>query len=63
MPDDADRASQDAEILDNAVIKDISQRANQIDPGIAGECDHCGEYMLRIVRGACCRCRDLRKLP
>ena len=30
----------------------------QLVPGIAGECDGCGEKSIRLVYGLCARCRD-----
>ncbi len=29
-----------------------------IPPGTPGECDLCGEYTSRLIRGACAPCRD-----
>ena len=50
-------------ILDDAAIAKIRYKAKKFDPGIAGECDQCGEEMPRLVNGICCRCRDKLKLP
>ena len=40
-----------------------SRAAAAIPAGEPGECDLCGEHSLRLVRGACARCRDSHKLP
>jgi len=37
--------------------------ARLLEPGVPGECDLCGEWSGRLVRGACAPCRDKRKLP
>jgi len=63
MADDADKSSLNQEILENARIENTRLQAAKFVPGVAGECDKCGEYYLRIVNGYCARCRDLLKLP
>lgn len=63
MADDADRALKDAEMLDEAEIKLIRERAANIQKGVAGVCKHCDEHFERLVGGHCGRCRDLLKLP
>jgi len=63
MADDADRSSQDTELLDEVVISAIRKRAAAIPVGEPGECNHCGETFTRIVRGHCGRCRDLLGKP
>lgn len=52
----------DAPIIE-ADVAHIRRQAEAIEPGEPGECDKCGEDMPRLVRGICCRCRDLYKLP
>jgi hypothetical protein len=37
--------------------------AKPLEPGVPGDCELCGEWSGRLVRGACAPCRDLRKLP
>ena len=63
MADDADRALKDAEVLDEAEIKLIRERAANIPNGVAGVCKNCDEPFERLVGGHCARCRDLLKLP
>lgn len=41
----------------------LAAAPKELEPGVPGECEWCGEYFTRIVRGACGRCRDERKLP
>jgi hypothetical protein len=39
-------------------------RANaQIPAGVPGDCDFCGDWFGRLVKGACVPCREKRKLP
>lgn len=37
--------------------------AKPLQPGTPGDCELCGEWSGRLVRGACAPCRDKRKLP
>lgn len=46
-----DRAQQ---IIDAA----IAASRGEIKPGVAGECDLCGEWSGRLIEGACAPCRD-----
>ncbi len=63
MSDEIDIA-QEREQADTALaINAVRKRAAAIEPGEAGECEYCGEWSARIVRGACAPCRDQRKLP
>ena len=41
----------------------IRAAAKPLEPGEPGDCDLCGEWSGRLVRGACAPCRDKRKLP
>lgn len=60
MVDQADIATEDTEIF---VQNAIREAAKDIPPGRPGECDFCGEWSGRLIRGARARCRDERKLP
>lgn len=62
MADDIDRTNEYLEKLLNSKIKGIRDKA-QLEKGEEGECDLCGEWMLRIINGACAPCRDRYKLP
>lgn len=57
MSDDIDCAQDRQRIETESAIRRVQRRA-EIRPGIAGECSHCGETYLRLVNGACARCRD-----
>lgn len=51
MADDADRALKDAEVLDEAHIKEISARAARMPKGVPGICKHCDEHFERLLAG------------
>jgi len=53
--DDMDRAQEREQLARTAAI---SQAARELPAGEPGECDYCGEQRLRLVHGACARCRD-----
>jgi len=46
-------------ILDSA----IQGASKDIEPGVAGECDMCGEHSPRLILRACAPCRMKYKLP
>lgn len=57
MADEADIAGDYIERgLQDAI--DAIRAGAVIDIGTVGECNDCGEYSARIVRGRCCRCRE-----
>lgn len=58
--DEVDRATQE---VDRMLAEALRNSRAELAPGIPGECDLCGEDSLRLVRGACARCRDKFKLP
>jgi hypothetical protein len=43
-------------------VSAIRRAAEEIPDGEPGECERCGEGSLRLVFGACARCRDKYKL-
>lgn len=63
MNDEADNAAEHIEREEAAAIAAIQAKRAAQPVGIAGECDLCGEWMLRLVDGACAPCRDRYKLP
>lgn len=63
MSDLADDASEHIEREEESAIKEIQARRAAQPAGSPGDCDLCGEYMLRLVDGACAPCRDRYKLP
>lgn len=58
--DDADLTQQREGTAPQARIR---AAAKPLEPGEPGDCDLCGEWSGRLVRGACAPCRDKRKLP
>lgn len=62
MADDVDKANDYSESLLNSKIRGIRDKA-KLEKGEEGECDLCGEWMLRLISGACAPCRDRYKLP
>jgi hypothetical protein len=63
MNDEADNAAEHIEREEAAAIKAIQAKRAAQPEGVAGKCDLCGEWMLRLVDGACAPCRDRYKLP
>jgi hypothetical protein len=61
--DDADLSQAKTEVLEAADIAEVRRRAAAIPKGEPGDCDLCGEWFGRLVKGVCARCRDLHKLP
>ena len=55
MADDADWAEEMAQRERDAALTRINP---VLDPGKPGDCDLCGEWSGRLVRGACAPCRD-----
>jgi hypothetical protein len=41
----------------------LREAAKPLQPGVPGDCELCGEWSGRLVRGVCAPCRDKRKLP
>ena len=41
----------------------VRMQAARIERGVPGDCDLCGEWSARLIRGACAPCRDRYKLP
>lgn len=60
--DEADRAQQDAEAMEQAATKRRKQGPYVLDPGYSGECEYCGEFSKRLINGHCAPCRDLYRL-
>ena len=63
MADEADRSDKKIEDAVNDGVNEASRAVAAMPQGEAGECDLCGEFMLRLVGGACAPCRDRYKLP
>jgi len=60
MADDIDRANEYVEKLREAALNAPRPKMQEGKPG---ECDWCGDYNLRIVKGYCAPCRDALGLP
>lgn len=56
--DDVDITQQRAEAALEAHIESMRRKAAQIPQGQPGECDLCGEWSGRLVKGVCAPCRD-----
>ena len=67
MPDEIDLAQEREHIATNSAVNsavnDVREKAARIEPGVPGDCDLCGEWSARLIRGACAPCRDRYKLP
>jgi hypothetical protein len=62
MADEIDRANERAEADTERAIA-AARKGADIPAGEPGDCDFCGEWSGRLVRGACAPCRDKRRLP
>lgn len=63
MADVCDETDVREAALLNADLSAIRARAQRIEPGSPGDCELCGEWFGRLVKGVCCPCRDKHKLP
>lgn len=62
MSDEIDKAEELSSVILDAQLRNIRSHA-QLDPGVAGECEKCGNESLRLIGGHCAPCRDKFKLP
>ncbi len=60
--DDADKADGLIAAREKEAVAAAQRAAADMPKGKPGECDLCGEWSERLVRGACARCRDKHKL-
>ena len=63
MADEIDIANARAEAETERAIAAARAGAATIPAGEPGNCDFCGEWTGRLVRGACAPCRDRWRLP
>lgn len=63
MSDEVDTANDHIEREEAAALKAVQAKRLAQPVGSPGDCDLCGEYMVRLVNGACGFCRDKYKLP
>lgn len=59
MADEIDRANDLAQAATDAAIQ---SNRKELQPGVPGDCDLCGEWSGRLINGACAPCRDRYKL-
>ena len=62
MTDEIDTANDLAAERLADTIRQVRDKASTIPQGQQGECELCGNWSGRIVRGACAPCRDKWKL-
>lgn len=55
MSDEADAAQGEIELTLDRLI---SSARGEILPGVAGDCDSCGDWSSRLIEGDCAGCRD-----
>lgn len=63
MVDILDQMDEREELANAANIAQARAKAAEIKPGVPGDCELCGEWSGRLVRGACAPRRDKWKLP
>ncbi len=64
MPDEIDLAQECEHIATTtSALNQVCEQAARIEPGVPGDCDLCGEWSARLIRGACAPCRDKWRLP
>jgi len=61
MPDEIDAAQERDQLYNEVQLANARAKAT-LSPGEPGDCDICGEWSGRLVRGACCPCRDKYRL-
>lgn len=61
MADEIDVAQEREELHRQHVL--ANRPAFVLEPGVAGDCDVCGDWSGRLIGGACAPCRDKHKLP
>lgn len=60
--DEADITAERMQVLDEAMLANAKNKAAEIPAGSPGECDMCGEWSGRLVKGICAPCRDKYKI-
>lgn len=63
MADEIDVSSERIQHETDRAVDNIRQAAAELPPGEPGDCDLCGEWSGRLIRGVCAPCRDRFKLP
>jgi hypothetical protein len=62
MPDHIDQTLDREAHIEQLTIDQHRKQAN-LDPGKPGDCDLCGEWSGRLIKGVCAPCRDHHHLP
>ena len=57
MADDADNVTADLEKIEELRRRERAARG-EMPVGVEGDCDLCGEWSGRLVKGVCAPCRD-----
>lgn len=60
--DDADKADGLIQKRVDSGVESVRKAAQDMPEGKPGDCDLCGEWSGRLVRGVCAGCRDRYKL-
>jgi hypothetical protein len=63
MSDVVDIANELAHVGTDRAVQYARSIAASIPVGETGECELCGEWSGRLVKGACAPCRDKYRLP
>jgi hypothetical protein len=58
-----DQANDKAAALLDAAAAEIRYQASRMPIGEPGDCELCGAWSGRLVRGVCAPCRDKYRLP
>lgn len=58
--DEVDITQERAEAALEAHLANLRRQAQAMPEGKPGECDLCGEWSGRLVKGVCAPCRDKR---
>lgn len=53
MADEIDLAQEREHIATTSALNQVREQAARIEPGAPGECELCGEWTGRLIRGAC----------
>lgn len=63
MADIVDNAEERTTPFHLANIAEVRRKAAMIPKGTPGDCELCGEWSGRLIKGVCAPCRDKHKLP
>ncbi len=63
MADEIDVSTERIQHETDCAVDNIRKAAAELPPGKPGDCELCGEWSGRLIRGVCAPCRDRFKLP